>query len=79
MWQMSRCSILFQLLVPGGCGRVFMPLRCRSHGSIPTEKGEHCWKSTLRKYSVGVAPPKVWNDGFQIDIDDVPLIPLIRT
>lgn len=42
-------------------------------------KDEHCWNSTVLKYSAGVVPPQVWDAASPIDIDGVPLMPLIRT
>lgn len=42
-------------------------------------EGEHSWKSTVLKYSEGLVPSKAWEDDYRIDIDDVPIIPLIRT
>jgi hypothetical protein len=74
-WKLASLGIPVVLVYLGFLDAVEMPQpRFHSDG-----KDEHCWKSTVLKYSAGVVPPQVWNDGFQIDIDDVPLIPLIRT
>lgn len=40
---------------------------------------KNCWRTTVLDYCSGLVPPEVWDDEYKIDIDDVSLIPLIRT
>jgi hypothetical protein len=73
-WKLASLGIPVVLIYLGFLDATEMPPpRFQADG-----EGEQCWKSTVMKYSDGLVPAQVWEDGYQIDIDGVPLIPLIR-